>query len=301
MSVASGIAPATRRSLVDLADAEIISLSEAVRLSGIRHESLNAAIADKRLHARFGRVTPVRGQGRTGTPVRWIIKVGDLRAFMASLEPCRYDGCDRLGSSPTGCCSGPHAQGVIMHGVSRPEIGAKVSDALTGRRYGSRPPEWRYNIAKGLQRFWASDASRPSRARRSQQARDPHWQCRRVIGRWGSKSAGAVGRATDRLARELRRRLGGAPPKFEMQDRWLAMYEGCDPMLEGADGPWKRRRTIAFLDWQRHPKDWSRTRYPASPSDPESIGRDHIERAADRVRKGIEKALQRRLEKTFFR
>src|SRR4051812_2973772 len=100
-----------------------LTLAEAKRETGISKESLRFAIDSGALIARKGQRELV--PGRLGTRTHWIILRADISRWLASLHSCRYPGCDRLGVGPTGCCSGPHAQGVAMAGIPRPGIGEK--------------------------------------------------------------------------------------------------------------------------------------------------------------------------------
>jgi len=186
-----------------------------------------------------------------------------------------------------------------MRGIPRPEVGAKIAATVTGRKYGPRPPEWKASISDGLRAFWSSqEASRRERDARRARARDPHWQFQRTVDRWGERKDSAR-RAATKLRDTLRRPRGGRPAKLALHERWRAMYEGRDAELEelladdslSRDGL-SRIRAVAFLDWQRHPDDWPRDRYPSSRHDADEIDRSFLRPAEDRVRKGLKKALQ---------
>lgn len=266
-----------------------LSLGAAKRRTGISFESLRYAIASERLPARFART----GGPAIGNPWRWIIDPADLDDFVKRLKPCRYPGCTAPGVGPTGCCSGPHAQGVAMRGKKRPGIGPKVSSALKGVKRGPHKPERSARIRAGLRRFYSDgEASAGTRAIFRKSMSDPEHQFAAEMGRWGSKGPEYAKRAAAKLAYNLRRRRGGAPPKVELHARWLRMFEAredleLEELIDGAGG--SRARAIAFLDWQRHPHDWPRDKYPASRRDPHAID-PHVLRPA---KQRVEKALQR--------
>ena len=48
---------------------------------------------------------------------------------------------------------------------------------------------------------------------------------------------------------------------------------------------------LRWLDWQRHPTDWPRDRYPASKSDLDDMDAAFLRAAEDRVRHALRKAL----------
>jgi transcriptional regulator with XRE-family HTH domain len=119
------------------------------------------------------------------------------------------------------------------------------------------------------------------------------------MARWGTKGTDYAKRAAADLEEALRRRRGGAPQKAALHGRWLAMFNGEDVELEellAADGM-SRTRAIAWLDWQRHPEDWSREKWPASSSDREDI--EPLILAGAKAR--VEKALQRARTKPLVR
>jgi len=100
----------------------------------------------------------------------------------------------------------------------------------------------------------------------------------------------ALERAGTALTEALRRRRGGAPSKRELHARWLSMFNGEDVELEEliGDDPKRRVRTIAWLDWQRHPEDWPRQKWPASRFDPEDIEPNLLPAARERVKKALQ-------------
>jgi len=69
------------------------------------------------------------------------------------------------------------------------------------------------------------------------------------------------------------------------------MFAGRDAELEellASDGL-SRLRAIAWLDWQRHPQDWPRDKWPASRSDPDDIDPVMIGGASNRVKKALQR------------
>jgi hypothetical protein len=204
--------------------AELLSLRQAGRLSGVSHEALRAAIDDDRLPA--WRAQRGYERGRLGTRSHWLIARDALEAFVAGLEPCLYPGCDKPAAARSGCCSGPHTTGVRARGKARaPEVGVKVRAAMTGRERGPNPPEWNEHLAAGIQRFY-DDHDRSKEKRREAAERMRHsWEtgegaapaavgsrlkaprARQVwLGRWNGVKGAAAGV-------EAGRAKGGRPPK----------------------------------------------------------------------------------------
>lgn len=199
-----------------------LTLAQAARELPISKESLRLAINRDELPARKGqREYAAR---RYGTRTHWIILRSDLEEWFARLPACRYPGCKKPGSGPTGCCSGPHAQGVAMAGKRRPGIGEKISAARRGVPRGPHSPERVAAIADGLQRFWESEDSRTERTRRARTMTTPARQAaaykvrhraadprkrQRTLGRWGGQAHGHKGGAPRRYdsdaATEVRR------------------------------------------------------------------------------------------------
>lgn len=115
---------------------DVLSLTRAARVSGIGKDSLRAAIEDGRLEAELAQRH--HKAGRFGTRTHYQIALHELDRFVASLSPCPYPGCERLGTSPLGFCCGGHAAGVLTKGIARPEVAAKLSAAQRGKPKGPR-------------------------------------------------------------------------------------------------------------------------------------------------------------------
>ncbi len=94
------------------ADDSILSPREAARLTGIPKDAIARVIDTGELAARFGE-RPLTG-GRTGPRSGWLIRREDLDRYVASLEPCRYPGCEKLGHTADGCCGREHAMSVTV-------------------------------------------------------------------------------------------------------------------------------------------------------------------------------------------
>jgi hypothetical protein len=97
-----------------VADQEL-SIVQAADKVGITKETIQAAISDGRLAARFG--APAVKAGRPGRTDRWNILPDDLEFFMQNLGPCRHPHCDELGVTPAGFCGRAHAMSVTMKGA----------------------------------------------------------------------------------------------------------------------------------------------------------------------------------------
>ena len=121
---------------------------------------------------------------------------------------------------------------------------------------------------------------------------DPESAFDRRMAVWGHRGKEYARRAAADLKAGLRRRRGGARPKTALYARWLAMAEGKDAELEEllADAGMIRNRVLALLDWQRHPEDWPRAKWPPSKHDPEDLDPLYLPGAQERVRKGLQNA-----------
>jgi hypothetical protein len=270
------------------------TLAAAARRAGLTPEALREAIDDGRLRAEWGQDDR---PGVRGSRTHWLIQPAELEHFLSSLEPCRYPGCDRPGHSTTGCCCGGHAIGVEQLGKPRsPDVGAKISAARRGKSYGHHSIERTRRIRDGLRRFYASDRSHSVRARARRRMSDPVVSARCQLIRWGKHGNGYARRAARRLEEALeeaiQRPIGGRPPKTELHQRWLAMFNGQDAELEQllASDSMSRIRAIAWLDWQRHPEDWPRDKWFASRADPEDLDPQLLVGAAETVKKALQRA-----------
>jgi len=130
---------------------------------GLTKETIEAAIRDKRLTARWGERSA--NFGRTGPKEHWIIRQQDLDAFLSSLEKCRATGCDRIGVTPEGYCSRRHASKVHMEAFD-PEVSRR------------RAKEW-WRTGEHRARILIEQAGGPARRR---------WK-----GRWGGSKPPAPG------------------------------------------------------------------------------------------------------------
>ena len=88
-------------------DDSILSPREAGRLMGIPKDAIMRAINAGELTAHFGERTLTGG--RTGPRSGLLIQREDLNRYIASLEPCRYPGCEKQGHTADGCCGREHA------------------------------------------------------------------------------------------------------------------------------------------------------------------------------------------------
>ena len=170
--------------------------------------------------------------------------------------------------------------------------------ATLGKTRGPHSLERSKAIAAGHRRYWGSDRSHAQRDAARRRMNTPTAQSICQIQRWGKYGNGYVDAAVRRLEQALRRRRGGAPAKDELHIRWLAMFEGNDEELEEmlvddqafSGDRLSRIRTLAWLDWQRHPDDWPRDRWFASPSDGSELDPELVAGAGERVRKGLQTA-----------
>lgn len=249
------------------------------RLSLVRaSKRFGLALPVLRDAAKAGRVRCTIFEG-VGGGCAYLFNEAELEADLAVLPKCNFDGCERRVLGNSGGCE-EHGHVLATRGRKWPSwFGYKVSLAV-----------------KGKPRPYASERLR----------KNPEARFALRMGRWGMKSVAHAKRAADALARDLRRRRGGAPPKDELHGRWLAMSEGKDAELErlleideSRNGD--RVRLIVLLDWQRYEHDWPRHKWPAHPGDPESLQRALVDGACRRVRAGIksarEKSLQIRVKK----
>jgi hypothetical protein len=147
---------------------------------------------------------------------------------------------------------------------------AGVPRRPTGRRRGvaagPMSEETRAKIGTRKRQWYATPAGATQRSEASTRLSDPVEQSTMRIRRWGVHGVKAARAVVLQLQR---RRSGGRPPSTALHNRWVAMYEGGDAELEEllVGSELTRFRAIAWLDWQRHPEDWPRERYPASRTD----------------------------------
>lgn len=133
-----------------------------------------------------------------------------------------------------------------------------------------------------------------TRAKRSEATRRtlrrPDAKLKMRLARWGKFGNAYFDRTIEEFER-LRR--GGAPKKAELHGRWLAMFRGSDAeleeMLKAAPGGLSRLRAIALLDWQRHPADWPRDKWPPSRFDPDDLEANVLPAARERVKKALQR------------
>jgi len=77
--------------------------------------------------------------------------------------------------------------------------------------------------------------------------------------------------------------------------RWLELWETMFNLPHYAELSARARyRAIAQSDWLEHPEDWPRKRWPAWKKNEECLDDAFINGAANTVRMGIAKALQKR-------
>lgn len=102
----------------------------------------------------------------------------------------------------------------------------------------------------------------------------------------GPRAVELADRAEQRRARYARVRVG-ANPAAEIHARWRTSWkEQQDEFPELTPG--ELLHDVAEIDWERHPEDWHRGKYPASPDDPDALHRDWRRPAYDRVRKALQ-------------
>ena len=217
-----------------------------------------------------------------------MIAEAELDRFVAALPLCSFPGCSRPGAGPNATCCGAHANGVLTRGrPRRGEVRARIS---IGRRRWLETPEgkaWKDSNGERTRRWYGTAEGRAFLKRWCA----PEQRFNRELAAWAVRNPAAAKRAADRLIAALRRSRGGAPRKTQLHARWSAMFAGRDAELEellASDGL-SRLRAIAWLDWQRHPQDWPRDKWPASRSDPDDIDPVMIGGASNRVKKALQR------------
>jgi hypothetical protein len=107
----------------------------------------------------------------------------------------------------------------------------------------------------------------------------------RTLGYSKTKADELAARAEARADREKRVRKGLRPAEGR-HARWRALFTE----LQGEHNDATTRELyglVALIDWQTHPEDWPRTRYPAN-RDGDDFADKHVRNAAaDRIRKAI--------------
>src|SRR5262249_37652461 len=116
---------------------------------------------------------------------------------------------------------------------------------------------------------------------------DPLSRFNRRMARWGIKNVEAAKRAAAALEEDLKRGRGAAPKKEQLHTRWRVMFESDG---DGELSLMERYRMVALLDWQQHPEDWPRDKWPSSRSDLDDLPEPLLSGAAARIKKALQRA-----------
>jgi Homeodomain-like domain len=161
-----------------------LSIGQAVRIGpeGIGTDAILAAVEDGRLSAHKGK--PEFSYGKPGRRTKWLIRRTDFDDFIAALEPCRYQDCDRLGHTRDGCCGRAHSIAMTGKRLSSEERRASLA------AYYSSPAseELRALRAEAMKEAWATGEPRVRALLDREDGRRPKGTVRRIYKlKWAPK------------------------------------------------------------------------------------------------------------------